>query len=273
LFRDGKPCRDCVGKSPWRGVQHRCYNDSAVSSAAAATTLSFNRTRGTWANGVDRFITPSRGLRDTVVAGGLPADRVVVRAHAVADVGPRVQPPSKASTALYAGRISHEKGLDVLLEAWARRRPPGIELVIAGDGPLRSGLESRAIEGVRFAGWLPPDEVRKLMLEARALLFPSVCFEVFPASIVEAMSAGLPVIASAHGGSAEIVSQLGSEWLAAPGDVQAWVERLEILADDAALDAAGARGKEIYAAQYAPAHGLASLVGIYRDAMETAGSR
>jgi glycosyltransferase involved in cell wall biosynthesis len=273
LFRDGRPCRDCVGRSPLPGIRHRCYRQSAILSAAAAATISFNRARGTWANGVDRFIAPSHGLRDTLVVGGLPADRVIVRPHAVADVGARPLPPSSSSMVLYAGRISDEKGLDVLLDAWERARLGTFELVVAGDGPRRRELESREIDGVRFAGWLPPDEVRALMLTARALAFPSVCFEGFGASIVEAMSAGLPVVASAHGASAEIVGQVGPEWLAAPGNVQSWVERLESLADDRSLDAAAARGREIYASQYAPEQGVASLVDVYRAVIDEAGRR
>ena len=273
LFRDGRPCRDCVGRSPLPGIRHRCYRQSTLSSAAAAATISLNRARGTWVNAVDRFIAPSRGLRETVIAGGLPADRVVVRPHAVADVGSRSLPPSSSSTVLYAGRISDEKGLDILLEAWDRARPQRLELVVAGDGPRRREFEGREIDGVRFAGWLPPEEVRALMLTSRALAFPSVCFEVFPVSIVEAMSAGLPAIASAHGGSAEIVGQIGPEWLAAPGNVQSWVERLGDLDDDRSVDAAGARGREIYASQYAPERGVASLVDVYRAAIDEAGRR
>src|SRR6185436_12523959 len=146
---------------------------------------------------------------------------------------------------LCVGRVSDEKGVDVLLEAWARARPRALELVVVGDGPRREDLERRAIEGVRFTGWLPHDEVRALMLGSRALVFPSVCFEVFPMTLVEAMAAGLPVIASAHGGSAEIVGQIGPEWLAEPGRVESWVERLASLADDDALDAAGACARAI----------------------------
>jgi glycosyltransferase involved in cell wall biosynthesis len=273
VFRDGRPCQDCVGHSPWAGVRHRCYHDSTASSAAAAVTISFNRARGTWVNSVDRFITPSRGLRDAVVAGGIPAERVIVRPHAVSDVGPRSQPPSSSSTVLYAGRLSDEKGVEVALDAWARARPRNLELVVVGDGPLRTELERRALDGVRFTGWLPHEEVRGLMFASRALLFPSVCFEVFPLTLVEAMSAGLPVIASAHGGSAEIVGPVGPEWLAAPGDVQSWVERFQLLADDDALDSAGAHGREIYAAQYAPDRGMASLGDVYRAAIDAESRR
>ena len=174
---------------------------------------------------------------------------------------------------LYAGRISEEKGLGVLLDAWARARPAALELVVAGEGPLRRELEDRAIAGVRFTGWLPLAGVRELMLTSRALVFPSVCFEVFPLTIVEAMSAGLPVLASDHGGSAEIVRQVGAEWLAGPGAVDSWVDRLGTLGDDRAIDAAGAGGRALYMDQYAPERGIASLVDVYRAAIAAAGAR
>jgi len=87
------------------------------------------------------------------------------------------------------------------------------------------------------------------------------------------MCAGLPVLASAHGGPAEIVSAIGNEWLAAPGDVASWAARLAQLSGDDGIDAAGARGREIYAAQYAPERGVASLLDVYRTAIDQAGRR
>ena len=174
---------------------------------------------------------------------------------------------------LYVGRVSQEKGLAVLLDAWATARPAGSSWSSRATDRSAATLERRGIEGVRFAGWVPSESIRALMQTAAALAFPSLCYEVFPATIVEAMCAGLPVVASAHGGPAEIVGAIGTEWLAAPGDVAAWAARLEQLATDDGLDAAGARGREIYEAEYAPERGVTSLLDVYRDAMESAGRR
>jgi glycosyltransferase involved in cell wall biosynthesis len=272
VFRDGKPCQDCVGHSPMPGVRHRCYRNSAVQSAAAAATISFNRARGTWVNAVDLFIAPSRILRDTLVAGGLPAERFVVRPHAVSDAGQRTCAPSSSPTVLYVGRVSEEKGIDVLLEAWARAKPRDLELLVVGDGPQREELERRSVEGVRFTDWLSKDEVRSLMLGARAFVFPSVSFESFGLTIVEAMSAGLPVIASAHGSPGEIVGEIGAEWLAAPGRADEWAERVANLDDAAALDVAGKRAREIYESQYDQERGIGSLLDAYQTAIDS-GSR
>lgn len=268
VFRDGKPCLDCVGHSPLPGVRHRCYRDSTLQSAAAAATISLNRGLGTWMKAVNLFIAPSRIVRDTLVAGGLPADRLVVRPHAVADAGPRTGAPSSSTTVLYVGRLSEEKGVAVLLDAWARARLRDLELLVVGDGPQREELERRAVPGVRFTGWLSKDEVRTRMLSARAFVFPSVSFEAFGLTIVEAMSAGLPVIASAHGSPEEIVGEIGSEWLAAPGRTEEWVKRLANLDDNAALDVAGKRARELYESRYAQDRGIRSLLEAYRCAID-----
>jgi glycosyltransferase involved in cell wall biosynthesis len=267
LFRDGRPCYDCVGTSPWNGVRHRCYKESTVMSTAAAATISVNRMRHTWSDAVDRFIAPSQHMKDIAVAGGLRSGQIVVRPHAVTDVGSRVSPPSSSSLVLYAGRISEEKGLGFLLDAWATAHPQSLELVVAGEGPSRIEFERRAIEGVRFTGWLPPQELHRLMLNARALVFPSLSDETFGFALVEAMSAGLPVIATARAGAREIVSEIGHEWLVEPGNVGAWVDVLGNLVDGSGLDAAGVRGRAIYESRYAPDRGLASLLDVYHMAI------
>ena len=147
LFRDGRPCQDCVGTHPWHGVQHRCYRGSAVSSTAVAATIAVNRALGTWERHVRLFLALNDFARDRFVAGGLPADRVWVKPNSVGDPGPRAGPPSRSRTVLVAGRLTPEKGVGVLLEAWRRLAPADLELVIAGDGPMRAELERAAPGG------------------------------------------------------------------------------------------------------------------------------
>lgn len=266
LFRSGRVCTDCVGRSPWAGVTHRCYRGSAPLSAVAATTISVSRRRGTF-DLVSRFLAPSKFVKDLFVGAGFGPNRVVVRPNVVGDPGPRPRRPSDSTTFLYAGRLSPEKGLNTLLEGWRRSHlaKQGYTLKIVGDGPLRQSLESVARTGVHFAGWQPATQLRTDMLGARALVFPSQWYENFGRVIVEAFSAGLPVLASDIATPAEVVAPLGPAWLVSPGDAAAWAESLARLANGDLIDVAGDRARRLYESRYTLEHGLRSLLAVYRE--------
>jgi len=266
LFRDGGPCEDCVGSHPWHGVQHRCYRGSSLASTAAAATITLNRRRGTWDRSVAVYLTMTQFSKRRFVVGGLPEDRIQVKPHAVADPGRRTGPPSASRTILYVGRLSREKGVAVLFDALA-----GVEwdldLLVIGDGPERTALERRAGPRVRFAGRLEPHEVRHEMAKARALAFPSLCYETFGMTMVEAMAAGLPVVASDLGGTPEILGDRTGR-LVAPGDVAGWTEALRQLADPAFVDAAGVAGRRRWSERFSPAAVLPVLEDAYHRALD-----
>jgi glycosyltransferase involved in cell wall biosynthesis len=265
LFRDGRPCEDCVGALPWRGVWHRCYRDSAAASAAVAASVVTARASG-WARDVDLFLVPSEFARERLVAGGLPRAKLRVKPHFVPDPGPRTTSPSASQMVLYVGRLSVEKGVNVLLEAWRSHAPKSLQLVVVGRGPLEEQLRSLAGSNVQFTGHLDPDEIRRRMLQARSLVFPSLAYETFGLVAVEALAAGLPVLASEGGSVSEVVSGLGSNWLAAASDADAWGRRLIRLADDRAVDVAGALGRRLYEERFSPMLALRNLEDAYQRA-------
>lgn len=273
LFRDGRPCEDCVGTSPGAGVRHACYRGSVAASAAAALPLVVHRRLGTWQRHVRRFIVLSDFARGRFAAGGLPAERLVVKANAVADPGPRPAPPSRSRTLLFVGRLETEKGVAVLCDAWARRRPADLELVIAGDGPLAADLRARHLPGVRVVGQLPAEQVRAEMLRARALLFPSLWYEGQPLTVLEAFAAGLPVLGSDLGASAELCATAGAGWLVAAGDAAAWATALAGLDDDHAVDRAGTLVRARYEAEFTQEQALRALEDVYRQALQADGGR
>jgi glycosyltransferase involved in cell wall biosynthesis len=134
FFRDGHACENCLGKFiPWPGVLHRCYRDSRAATGAVAAMLVVHRLLRTWERTVDVFIALTEFARQKFIEGGLPADRVVVKPNFVhPDPGPGAH---DGGYALFAGRLSPEKGVRTLLAAW-ERLGAGIPLKIAGDGPL-----------------------------------------------------------------------------------------------------------------------------------------
>lgn len=266
LFRDGRVCTDCVGRSPWPGVVHRCYRGSVSESALAAATIGLARVRRSF-DLIDRFLAPSEFVRQTFVGAGFDPSRIVTRHNVIDDPGPRPSRPSTSATILYAGRLSAEKGLPTLLDGWARSAlaGQGYTLKLIGDGPLRPTLETVAPPGVRFAGWVPPERLRAEMHTARTLVFPSEWYENFGRVIIEALAAGLPVLASDIASPAEIVGFLGDRWLVPPGDPAAWGSALGALTDATLVDAGGARARWAYEERFSLERGLQSLLAVYRE--------
>jgi glycosyltransferase involved in cell wall biosynthesis len=151
---------------------------------------------------VDAFVCPSQYLADACIRAGLPAKRMHVIPTGV-PVELRVQ--SRGRYALYAGRLTAEKGVASLIAAAVRT--PDVPVVIAGDGPMRAAVADAATDGhVRYVGVLPADEVRALRDEAAFLVAPSEWPDILPLAIIEALAEGLPVLTTPVGGLKEIAA-------------------------------------------------------------------
>lgn len=228
LERDGRECTDCVGtRTRLPGLVHRCYRDSLAASTAATVVQFSHRSARTWARAVDLFLPVSQSLADVVAADGVvPVAKVQVCPNGLAaDPGER---PGNADQgyAVYAGRLSPEKGVDVLLNA--AEQVPELPLVIAGDGPSAEALRSRAsgMAHVSFRGRLERHELDELLRGARVLVVPSVGREPFGMGIVEAAALGVPAIGSAVGGIPEIIDDGATGKLVPAGQVTALASQL-----------------------------------------------
>ncbi|HVX65827.1 MAG TPA: glycosyltransferase family 4 protein [Bryobacteraceae bacterium] len=271
FLRNGTACEDCLGHGPWRGVARRCYRDSAVASAAVAQMIVSNRRRDTWGRHVNAFIALSEHSRSKFVEGGLPAERLFVKPNFMEDPGPPDSAPSESHTILFAGRLSEEKGLAQLLQAWADYRLGEVgRLVIAGDGPLRAdliGLASRlslTAPQVQFPGRIAPAEVNERARTARALVLPSLCYENFPRGVLDAFANARPLVATNIGALGELVAH-GENGLTFPaGDTAALGGALGLLLRDEALaDRLGRQARAEYLSRYTPELNVRSLLEIY----------
>jgi glycosyltransferase involved in cell wall biosynthesis len=219
FFRDGKICEDCVDNSLWSGIRHGCYRDSKAATATLALILSSHRRLGTWRDSIHRYIALTDFARDKFISAGFGPAKIVVKPNFVdRDPGRRT---GIGDYALYTGRISPEKGLGTMLEAW-ERLPLPCPLQIIGDGPDRVALEARVrernIPGITFRGRLPRAEAIAAVKGARFLVAPSICYEGFPMVIAEAFACGTPVLCSRLGGMKEIVADRVTGLHCAAGD-------------------------------------------------------
>ena len=131
LFRDGRPCEDCVGRPfPWPGIVHRCYRGSRSQSCVMA--IATRAHRSTWQL-VSRFLAVSDFVGDHLVAAGIPAGKIVVHPNTAQSHG-HAHPPGRDF--VFLGRLTAEKGIRLLISAWAQSDLSSHHrLVVAGDGP------------------------------------------------------------------------------------------------------------------------------------------
>ncbi len=224
FLREQKVCEDCLGKLPWRAVTRKCYRDSALQSAVAATMLTAHQAIGTYRKQVTGYIALSSFSRDKFIAGGLPPERIHVKPNFVQ--ASRAPDWKARGGGLFIGRLSAEKGLDLLMDAVLKLRaaqaplsafPTAFPFIrVVGSGPLEASVK----DGFRnnYLGFRSAAEVIELLHASLFLIAPSTCYETFGLVAVEAFSCGVPVIASAHGGLGELINDGVTGLLFKPGD-------------------------------------------------------
>ncbi|WIM96466.1 glycosyltransferase family 4 protein [Actinoplanes oblitus] len=261
-FRDGHNCHDCRGKLlGWPAVKHRCYRGSAAQSAIMATTLAVHRP--TWRS-VDRYIALTDKIAAHLADYGIPAERVVIKPNGLPDPG---RPDPIGEGFLYGARLSPEKGLGLLLDAW-RRHPDGSlgTLRIAGDGELRPLAERAAAErgDVTYLGPLDRAGMTAARRASAVVLAVPTWEDVLPTVVLEAMSAGRPVLGTAVGGVPYMIGDGpdAAGWLAEP-DPAALAAALPVARAGAAAAASAARDR--YLRHFHPDVLTKRLIDIYAE--------
>ena len=228
LFRHGNICEECISHSLVRSITYGCYRDSRVASVAVAGMLTLHGFLRTWEKQVDLFLVCSEFARRKFVDAGFDEAGLRVKPNFIV-LDPGVS-SGERKIALYVGRLSEEKGPQLLPKAWSKLSQ-AIPLEIVGDGPLRHSLEQDCARlssrTIHFLGWLRPAEAMERLRTAKFLIVPSTCYEGFPLAVAEAYVRGIPVIAAGHGGLSEIVRDGGTGLHFKPGDAADLAAKVE----------------------------------------------
>lgn len=272
FLRNNKICEDCLGKYfAISGVFHACYHTSRLQTTVVSTMISLHKSLGTWNNLVDSYIVTTNFSRLKFIEGGLPESKILVKPHFItADLD---TDHKRGGFAFFVGRLSNEKGILTLLQAWKALSSP-IPLKIAGDGPLRGEvmkfIESNHLKHVEYLGKAQYDQILSLIKNALFLVVPSECYETFGLVVIEAYSRGVPVIASNIGVMAEMVSDNKTGLLFIPRnflDLAAKVESLWNHPD--MVESMGLQAHLEYERKYTPERNYQMLLDIYNQAMAT----
>jgi glycosyltransferase involved in cell wall biosynthesis len=268
LLSHGEICERCVGSGFGPAVRHRCNRGSLSGSLLVAGETWAHRRLGLYRDGVDVFITPSAFARDRLITGGYPAERIVVVPNCV--VADDYHPLHRAGDhALYVGRLSREKGVEVLVRAAAAS---GARVKMVGDGPLRPTLERMIAESgadVELLGFRSGEELSAAVQAASAVVMPSICHDNCPLAVIEAMAWGKPVIGSRVGGIPELVRD-GEEGVLVPhGDTAALGAAMLRLQEDPELaERMGRAGRARVEAHYDAGPHYRAVAAAYRLAAE-----
>lgn len=272
LLDDGKICEACLPGRFGQAVKRRCNRGSLVGSTLSALELSVHTRMGAYA-GIDALLCPSDFLRAKMVQGGIAPERLVHLTNFcdLTTVHPATGP---GHGVVYAGRLSPEKGVDVLVDAVAHL-PQGLPVTIAGDGAERAALEQRARERgvadrIAFLGRVPAEQLHEVMRAAAVVVAPSRWYENQPMTVLEAFGCARPVVASDLGGLPELVTDGVSGALVPHDDPRALAAALtRVASDPAAAHRMGLRGREDAVRRHAIDAHLDQLHAVYERVATT----
>ena len=264
LFHNGRCCDACVSQPlGFRAIANACYREHVFGTAVVAAMNGFHAMRGTWRHRVDQYIALTDFAKRLFVRSGvIPAQRMSVKPNSVEDPGVgRVE----GGYVLFVGRISPEKGIEVLLEAAQKGEGLALPLKIVGTGPLETNVREAQCAGrIEFLGRRSRKEILRLMQSASALLLPSLWYEGLPMVAIEAFATGLPVIASRLGAMQEIIAEGENGLLFEPANAAALRKVVQRLHSSPALAVSLRRGaRAAYLERYTPAANLRALLSIY----------
>lgn len=260
LLPDGSVCERSAGRA--------CLDEGCVRPATwCATMLQLSLLRA-WRSRIDRVATLSRRMATLFEREGWSPVEVI--GNGVDVTAPR-SPLGEDPVIAYAGRLSREKGVASLIDAFARvgRERPRARLLIAGAGPEEGALRERARAlgtQVEFLGHLSIEDMHRAFERAWAQVVPSLWHEPFGNVSTEAMMRGIAVVAADVGGQSDIVRDGLTGYLFPPGDVGALAARLARLCDDRPLaEALGARGRRTALADHSRDAVLDRLERVYAE--------
>ena len=266
LTSHGQMCERCVGGHFQNAVRLRCNRGSLAGSVLVAGESWLHRTLKLWEHGVDVFVTPSSYLRDKLIVGGYPAERVVAVPNFVDPERFRAS-PEPGGHFLYLGRLSHEKGVETLIEAVAGTP---MALRVAGEGPERERLEQMAAASgadIEFVGHQTGDRLEQLVAGARAVVVPSRWPENCPLVVLEAMAVAKPLVASRVGGIPELAHDGEQALLVEQGDAAALrAAMLRLHESDDLTRRLGLAGRARVESLFGPERHLKAVAAAYRQA-------
>src|SRR3989339_1148265 len=268
LLTQGRVCERCKRRKYWNAVIYKCVHDSKMQSLAECAEMYFHKFFRFYENGVDCFITPSSFLKEKIKEWkAVPSSKIISIPNFI-DVNEYKPNYAPGDYALYFGRLSEEKGVDVLIDAVSGTN---IKLKIVGEGPELKKLKVKSEKlrvDVEFLGYKTGEELRDIIRGAKFVVLPPIWYENYPISLLEAGALGKPIIGSNIGGIPEIVKDEVNGFLAKPGDAKNLRKKMELLWNDNELcEKMGRKSREMVEKNNGPEGHYREVMRVYNKTL------
>ena len=220
FINHGVACQRCMGGNFLPALTTACWHNSHLQSGAMGAITMRARHLGIFSK-VAHWIALSQAQKEEHIRMGIPEGKISVISHFYEPLERTCPPYPQSGDVLFVGRLSAEKGVDVLLHAWKHVEPSGRTLFVVGEGPERVRLEglvtALGLSHVVFTGFLDQNTMADLWNRSACLVVPSIWKEPFGMVVLEAWSKGRPVVAHRIGALPEIIRD-GVDGCLAPSD-------------------------------------------------------
>jgi len=266
FLKNGEVCEKCAGRKFYHGVINKCVKDSYAGSFLCCVEETLHRWLGMYERNVDLFITPSHFLKRKMVEHGRLNENQVEVLHNYADTKSFTPNYDLGGYGLFVGKIEAFKGVLTLLRAC--KEIPDFEIRLAGRGSLHEEgqriADAEGLTKVKFLGFQTGSDLNRQLQESRFVVLPAEWYENCPMVILEAFSAGKPVIASKMGGIPELIDHGTDGLLFEAGNAEELASCMRQLAENPELASEmGKRGRAKMEERFSIEVYVQSLLSIY----------
>jgi len=264
LFREGKVCEECLGKSLYHSVKYGCYRNSRIQTYALARMIETHKQRETWGKVIDGYICLTDFAKAKFIEGGLPEDKLFIKPNFLSET--KLNNCEKNKYFFFIGRLDNTKGISTLINSF--KEIENIQIKVAGDGPLKKLLK-KTYTNIEYLGQQNRNKILEFLGSSIALIFPSVWYETFGLVAIEAFACGKPVITSNLGTMSELIEDGKTGLLFEPGNAKDLAEKIKWAYEHKAeMKQMGLNARKVYEDKYTPENNYKMLMDIYNTVID-----
>ncbi len=267
LFTQGKPCERCKQRKYYQAIIHRCLKNSVLASSVVCLESYIHRWLKIYEKNIDLFIAPSHFVKNKLVEWGWPAVKIRVIPHFI-PLGPKLPFKKPQNYILYFGGLESGKGLARVIKTWYSEKLD-VDLHIAGEGQEKANLEKLVAKynlqyQVKFLGQLNDQELQEEIRSCQLVIVPSLQYETFGLTVLEALALSKPVLVSTQGALPELIKGAVGQ-VFNPYQKGSLGQNIRALLANPNLEQMGKNGYQLVKEEYGPEDHYQQIIEVYNN--------